>query len=216
MINVIQCDYLTLSTGESLLICQKKDASIAKKLIVEPLQPIESCLGGKQLHRGVLEVIASGVVNTLEDVEVFINCTLLSQEGNLANTIEDVLEFLTTNEFIVLQAGGKCIGSSLGRACLSSSITPEEGLALFAELEKARQCFVLETELHLIYLVTPYSACHQWATIDWMFYLELFDKLPASMKKVGELVSMSTEVRFIQLPIFTMTISVTKLLLGGS
>lgn len=67
-------------------------------------------------------------------------------------------------------------------------MAPDEGLALFTELAKARQCFVLETELHLIYLVTPYSACHSWGTIDWMFYLDLWEKLPPTMKRVGELV----------------------------
>lgn len=67
-------------------------------------------------------------------------------------------------------------------------MAPDEGLALFTELAKARQCFVLENELHLIYLVTPYNACYSWGNIDWMFYLELWEKLPVSMKRVGELV----------------------------
>lgn len=67
-------------------------------------------------------------------------------------------------------------------------MAPDEGLALFTELEKARQCFVLETELHLIYLVTPYNACNSWGNIDWMFYLELWERLSRTMKKVGELV----------------------------
>lgn len=71
---------------------------------------------------------------------------------------------------------------------MSSSLPPEEGLALFTELEKARQCFVLETELHLIYLVTPYSVCNQWNNLDWMLFLELWEKLSSSMKRVGELV----------------------------
>lgn len=78
-----------------------------------------------------------------------------------------------------------------GKACLSSSIAPDEGLALFTELDKARQCFVLDSELHLIYLVTPYNACHSWGNIDWMFYLDLWEKLPPSMKRVGELVGVS-------------------------
>lgn len=67
-------------------------------------------------------------------------------------------------------------------------MAPDEGLSLFTELGKARQCFVLETELHLIYLVTPYSACYSWGNIDWMFYLDLWEKLPLPMKRVAELV----------------------------
>lgn len=41
----------------------------------------------------------------------------------------------------------------LGQACLSASIHPDEGLRLFQELQRARQCFVLENELHLVYQV---------------------------------------------------------------
>ena len=43
--------------------------------------------------------------------------------------------------------------TQLGSAVLASSMSPDEGLAVFAELQKARQCFVLANELHIIYLV---------------------------------------------------------------
>jgi hypothetical protein len=43
--------------------------------------------------------------------------------------------------------------TQLGSAVLASSMSPDEGLAVFAELQKARQCFVLVNELHIIYLV---------------------------------------------------------------
>ncbi|GJQ84592.1 putative DNA-directed DNA polymerase [Trypoxylus dichotomus] len=181
--------------GESLLICQKNDYKIAKELMSARLEPIESCLGGSgKLKRAILEVIASGVVSTPKDVLLFTACTLYAnEEGNsLQNPVEEALDFLTRNQFVRLQtledASEKYVATSLGKACLSSSISPEEGLSLFTELEKARQCFVLETELHLVYLVTPYSACNQWGNIDWMFYLELWEKMPSSMRKVGDLV----------------------------
>ena len=43
--------------------------------------------------------------------------------------------------------------SQLGAAVLSSSLSPDEGLLVFAELQRARRCFVLENELHIIYQV---------------------------------------------------------------
>ncbi|KAI4459694.1 dna polymerase i [Holotrichia oblita] len=180
--------------GESLLICQKNDYKIAKELMSVNLEPIESCLSGSgKLKRAILEVIASGVVSSPEDVLLFTSCTLYANEDNsLENPVEKALNFLTTNQFIRLQTlenGDKqYVATSLGKACLSSSMSPEDGLSLFTELEKARQCFVLETELHLIYLVTPYTACNQWGNIDWMFYMELWQKLSPSMKRVGDLV----------------------------
>lgn len=146
-----------------------------------------------KLKRAILEVIASGVVSTPEDVTLFTACTLYAnEEKSLKNPVDEALDFLKTHQFVRLQTSEdgshKYIATSLGKACLSSSMPPEEGLALFTELEKARQCFVLDTELHLVYLVTPYSACNQWGNIDWMFFLELWEKLPANMKRVGNLV----------------------------
>jgi len=47
----------------------------------------------------------------------------------------------------------KYVATPLGHACLAASISPDEGLTLFKELQRARQCFVLETELHIIYQV---------------------------------------------------------------
>ena len=49
--------------------------------------------------------------------------------------------------------GQKFMPTQLGAAILSSSLSPDEGLLVFAELQKARRCFVLDTDLHLIYLV---------------------------------------------------------------
>uniref|UniRef100_A0A182WJ43 DNA polymerase theta n=1 Tax=Anopheles minimus TaxID=112268 RepID=A0A182WJ43_9DIPT len=76
----------------------------------------------------------------------------------------------------------------LGLACLAASLPPKDGFLLFSELQRARQCFVLESELHAIYLVTPYSVAYQWQQIDWMDFLDLWEKLSAAAKRVGELV----------------------------
>ena len=45
-------------------------------------------------------------------------------------------------------------GTQLGQAVLSSALSPDEGLTVFAELRKARQCLVLENDLHIVYLVS--------------------------------------------------------------
>lgn len=184
------------SSGESLLICQKNDYAIAKELMSAKLPPIESCLEGSgRLKRAILEIIASEVASAPSDIAIFAASTLLAANSDMSSPIEDTIEFLIENEFVRLQmldvGSSKYFPTPLGKACLSSSMPPEEGLLLFAELQKARQCFVLDTELHIIYLVTPYSVCNQLPTIDWISYLEMWEKLSASMKRVGELVGVS-------------------------
>lgn len=185
------------TSGESILICQKNNQLAVNRLLASNLDPIESCLEiSGRLNRAVLEVIASGVVSSQEDLTLFGRCTLLSHtqadENELSNPILEVVNFLQNNEFIRLQSlediSCRYVPTSLGKACLSSSLPPEEGLSLFSELQKARQCFVLESELHIIYLVTPYSAASQWNNIDWFEYLNMYERLPSCMKRVGELV----------------------------
>lgn len=43
--------------------------------------------------------------------------------------------------------------TQLGAATLSSSLSPPESLAVFADLQRAMKGFVLENDLHILYLV---------------------------------------------------------------
>lgn len=69
---------------------------------------------------------------------------------------------------------------------------PTDGFFLFSELQKARQNFVLETDLQAVYLVTPFSVCYQLQEIDWRHFWDMWDNtLSLSMKRVGELVGVN-------------------------
>lgn len=103
------------------------------------------------------------------------------------------MRFLERYEFIRLQFDEeiqeiKFVSTRLGYACLASSMPPSDGFFLFSELQKARQNFVIETELHAVYLVTPFSVCYQLQEIDWLFYLDTWEKLSTPMQRVGELI----------------------------
>ncbi|XP_058066112.1 DNA polymerase theta [Anopheles bellator] len=170
------------------------------------------------LKRAVLEIVASGNAPSTQLLEEFVNTTLYSCERSYRFVVTDQLlvPLVTTNkptgdevpdrsdpiascvgflleyEFIRLQETPEACtvltATRLGHACLASSLPPKEGFLLFGELQKARQCFVLESELHAVYLVTPYSVAYQWQSIGWMDFLDLWEKLPASARRVGELV----------------------------
>ena len=138
------------------------------------------------MKRAILEVIASGVANTPGEVEKYANCTLLSvsmqdqdssSQITTDNTIQSCVKFLEENEFIRLQPvdenGLRYIPTQLGLATLASSLSPDESLIVFKELQKARKCFVLENELHIIYQVVPIYAAY-WSNMDWMNFLSLW------------------------------------------
>ena len=46
------------------------------------------------------------------------------------------------------------VPTQLGMATLASALSPDEALLVFGEVQKARKCFVLESELHVIYQVS--------------------------------------------------------------
>ncbi|VDI52041.1 DNA polymerase theta, partial [Mytilus galloprovincialis] len=194
--------------GESILICRPNERDKAVTLISSSLPPVQSCLVSREgqelsssLKRAILEIVVSGVATVPADVALYTSCTMLSaaisadDNGN-EDMIAACIKFLQENEFVCLQkvavADGKeeerFCPTQLGSAVLASSLSPREGLVVFAELQKARQCFVLENELHIIYLVTPIYSMDFGSSLDWYQYYCLWESLSVGMKRVAELV----------------------------
>ncbi|CAD1478881.1 unnamed protein product [Heterotrigona itama] len=189
------------TAGESILMCSPTEQKAAETLLSASLKPIESCLENlTPLIRALLEAIASEVVYTPSDLELYTKCTLvsLSDEFDSEDLWNKAVKFLVDNEFLLLQKteeGQRWVATAFGKACLAASIPPREGLVLLEELQKARRCFVLDTELHVIYLVTPLNSGNQVGNIDWMTFLELWKMLSESERRVGQLVGV--EERFL-------------------
>ncbi|XP_015182607.1 PREDICTED: DNA polymerase theta [Polistes dominula] len=189
------------TAGESILICKPNERKAAECLLSATLKPIESCLeDSNPLIRTLLEAIASEVVYTKVDLELYMNCTLASinKKDVMTNLSTNAIKYLMDNEFVILQTTEqetRWVATPLGKACLSASISPIEGLFLFEELQRARRCFVLDTELHVIYLVTPVNDGSQISTIDWMIFLELWKSISESERRVGQLIGI--EERFL-------------------
>ncbi|XP_023944963.2 DNA polymerase theta [Bicyclus anynana] len=182
--------------GESVLICTAAEQKIGFDLMMGTLDPVESCIESKdKFMRAILEIIASQDTCKKSELELYSKCTLLCAQQAITTSqidlLEDTIKELVNFELVRVQTEAdenRYVATSFGKACLSSSMAPNDGLSLFCEIQKARQCLVLETDLHLIYLVTPYSVSNQWNDIDWLHLLTLWESLTAAMKRVGELV----------------------------
>ena len=98
-----------------------------------------------------------------------------------------MVQFLLDAQFIKRQ-DSNYVATRLGLACLASSLAPDEGLAVYAELSKARRQFVLENELHIIYLIVPIYAAVSWPKLDWMGFLTMWENLADDMKRVGSII----------------------------
>ncbi|XP_009982815.1 PREDICTED: DNA polymerase theta-like, partial [Tauraco erythrolophus] len=172
--------------GESILVCKPSERSKGTALLQGSLKPVCSCLFRREgegvsssMKRAILEIIVGGVANTPDDVQTYASCTLFAsslkeskwgnekaQDKAQIGPIEACVAWLLENEFIqVLDAGSDVKGNMakvyhpthLGSATLSSSLSPTEAMEIFADLQRAMKSFVLENDLHIVYLAD--AAC---------------------------------------------------------
>ncbi|XP_004709845.1 DNA polymerase theta [Echinops telfairi] len=200
------------TVGESILVCKDSEKSKGIALLQGSLKPVRSCLRRREgeevtasMIRAILEIIVGGVASTSQDMQTYASCTFLAaslkggkqetlrnQDSAQLGAIEACVGWLLENEFIqITEVGDGTEGrvfhpTHLGSATLSSSLSPMDTLDIFADLQRAMKGFVLENDLHIVYLVTPVFV--DLTTIDWYRFFCLWEKLPNSMKRVAELV----------------------------
>ncbi|KAK3748922.1 hypothetical protein QZH41_019878, partial [Actinostola sp. cb2023] len=257
--------------GESILVCKTTERHKATTLMKSELKPVQSCLlyyffskqvkemnGG--MKRALLEVISSGVVTGMRDVERYSACTFFASSSHESDTdgtkcvITDTIKFLVDNEFIRVQvtkdkkadedkvrlcghvlrdahkepniihlcaqhrepstrallvklsllftniltkpfqeseaasSHERYVPTQLGAATVASALSPDEALVVFGDLQQARKCFVLESELHIMYQVTPIYVETQWPNLDWNQFLSIWERLPSHMRRVADIV----------------------------
>ena len=181
--------------GESVLIYGPREANAVGRIVSNVLDPVSSCLGGASLgtamKRAMLEIIAGGMVSSEEEVTLYFQCTLLAAEQkHNQDILNSALEFLKNFEFITEELstdGGKVYkATKLGSGTLNSSLPPNEALELLTHLQKARRNFNLETELQLVYEVTPLSFYKTWAAPDWYNFYKIWCSLLPAYRRAGE------------------------------
>ncbi|NWV58979.1 HELQ Helicase, partial [Malurus elegans] len=192
------------SAGESILIVQEKDKHLVQDLVHSPL---ENCYSNllleltKGMQSLLLSLVGLKIAATHEEVDDFMCCTLLgvqqqllSKEKSLSEIIKDGLENLIEKGLLKGRITEKDHNSKctltitpLGKATYKGSIDLAYCNVLYRELKKGLEGLVLESNLHLLYLATPYdmtSTCSP----DWMIYLRQFNQLSATEQKVAEIV----------------------------
>ncbi|XP_063271175.1 helicase POLQ-like isoform X1 [Prinia subflava] len=192
------------SAGESILIVQEKDKHLVQDLVHSPL---ENCYSNllleltKGMQSLLLSLVGLKIAVTHEEVDSFMCCTLLgvqqqlmSKEKSLSEIIKEGLENLIEKGLLKGRISEKDHDSKstltitpLGKATYKGSIDLAYCNLLYRELKKGLEGLVLESNLHLLYLSTPYdmsSTCSP----DWMIYLRQFNQLSAAEQKVADIV----------------------------
>lgn len=203
--------------GESIILCKPNEQQQVKELLIQnTLQPLESCFHEfkRGMYRPLLEGIATELIQSVHDIEKFIKCTLFSAQryhsikcflinrpyAQVHKVTKSALMFLQEHELLEwLPQQQTFTATKLGRACVASSLAPDEGLIVCKELRKARQMFILECELHLMYvkavsmLTTRYELTPVFHGMEpnWVKYFEVYSTLSTQCKQVADLIGVS-------------------------
>ncbi|KAI9097672.1 hypothetical protein K1719_025443 [Acacia pycnantha] len=174
--------------GESVLICKSEEIKKVMGLLNESCAPLHSCLSEdiNGMTHAILEVVAGGTVQTANDIHRYVRCTLLNSTRpfqDVVKSAQESLRWLCQRKFLEWNEETKLYSTTpLGRAAFGSSLCPEESLIVLADLSRAREGFVLASDLHLVYLVTPISVDVE---PDWELYYERFVQLSPLDQSVG-------------------------------
>ncbi|XP_056424742.1 helicase POLQ-like isoform X2 [Hyla sarda] len=188
------------NAGESILIIQEKDKELVRELVSKPPENCYSNLmhdGGKGFLSLLLSIIGLKIAQTAEEIYKFACCTLfsvqqkhLSTEKSLWDITNESLEGLLSKELVCTK---QCLESKhpifevsrLGQATYKGSIDLSYCDLLYSDLRKGLEGLVLQSHLHLLYLVTPYEMVTQ-CSPDWMIYFRQFNLLdPVDQKVAG-------------------------------
>ncbi|KAJ0770269.1 putative DNA-directed DNA polymerase [Helianthus annuus] len=174
--------------GESVLICKPEEVKRIVALIGDSCPPLHSCLSEDKngMTHAILEVVAGGIVQTANDIHRYVRCTLLNSTQpfeDVVKSAKDSLKWLCHRKFLEWSEETKLYSTTpLGRASFGSSLCPEESLIVLDDLTRAREGFVLASDLHLVYLVTPINVDVE---PDWELYYERFMQMSALDQSVG-------------------------------
>jgi DNA polymerase theta len=94
----------------------------------------------------------------------------------LATLVETTIKELEEDQLLRRTDSGY-EASLLGQAIVSSSLTPEDGIFVHKELQKALRAFVMDGEMHVLYSFTPVQSAQ--TSINWQKFrkeMEVFDE----------------------------------------
>lgn len=179
--------------GESYLCCQKSDIEAVAELMEADLPKIESCLvpGKRGIKRALLEIISVKLATSSESIDEFMNNTLACHTLDpldIKDMIESSLQELSSCDLVKPSKNNGYTSTRLGKAIVASCLTPEDGLFVHSELQKALRAFVMDEEMHALYLFTPIQQSQ--AKINWKVFREEVETLNSSNLRVLEFIGL--------------------------
>ncbi|KAL2757455.1 hypothetical protein ACRALDRAFT_2039882 [Sodiomyces alcalophilus JCM 7366] len=173
--------------GETFLCCRKDDLEQVVDLMHADLPQISSSLNTdkQRIQRALLEVIATRLANSQDTIDEYAAKTLLAASGDLdlvRACIETSLDSLLALGFITSDFAGNYSATQLGQAIVASSLDPDDGTFIHKELERALRGFVMDGDMHLLYMFTPVQDFG--INVNWRVFLNEMEALDDSGHRV--------------------------------
>ncbi|KAI2640534.1 P-loop containing nucleoside triphosphate hydrolase protein [Hypomontagnella submonticulosa] len=173
--------------GETYLCCRKDDLEDVVELMRAELPQISSGLttDRQRIQRALLEVIAIRLANSRDSIGDYIGKTLLSLSSTpdvIKAHIDSSLRGLTEMGFIQCDDSELYTATQLGKAIVTSSLEPEDGAFVHREMQRALRAFVMDGEMHILYMFTPVQDFS--VTINWQVFRSEMEGLDDSGLRV--------------------------------
>lgn len=173
--------------GETYLCCRQKDVEEVTDLMQAELPQLTSCLTSDKhrLQRALLEAIAVRLATSRDSLDEFVRKTLLYQTTDIDKmneTVEASLSDLQDRGFVSIGDFSNFEATQLGKAIVTSSLDPDDGVFIHNELKRALQAFVLDGEMHILYTLTPVQEMS--VNINWKTYANEMENLDESGLRV--------------------------------
>ncbi|KAI3362513.1 hypothetical protein L3Q82_012800 [Scortum barcoo] len=183
------------SVGESILILQDKDRNMAQSLVCAPMENCYSNLmleERKGLQSLILSLVGLNITLSVEQLRDFLCGTLLyvqqralCVERTLWEEAQQSILHLKNKGLLTETADGRTLQvTRLGKATYKGSVDLNYSDVLYRDLSKGLEGLLLNSYLHLVYLVTPYDMVSQ-CKPDWMTFFRQFTLLSAAEQKMS-------------------------------
>ncbi|PNP54374.1 hypothetical protein THARTR1_05581 [Trichoderma harzianum] len=173
--------------GETYLCCRQDDLEQVLDLMYADIPEIASCLNteNKRVQRAILEVISVRLANSHESLLEYFSNSLISFTHDrefVEKCLTSGLEEIHDLGLIVNDSYSSFTATQLGKAIVASSVDPYDGVFIHAELTKTLKAFVMDGEMHILYVFTPVQDFG--IIVNWQVFRNEMDALDESGLRV--------------------------------
>ncbi|KIV89160.1 hypothetical protein PV10_08751 [Exophiala mesophila] len=171
--------------GETYLCCEDYELQGVAALLEAEMPPVQSCLTSEKrgVTRALLEVIAIRMASSRDSLDDYVECSLLWHTvapNLLGDIVGKAVDELIALELVQKAEYEHCLEpTKLGIAVVASGLSPEDGVFVYSDLQRAIESFVMDGDLHIIYLFTPVQTMGL-AEISWVTFRNQLDLLDDS------------------------------------